>query len=405
MSNEPPIQNAFTTLLEAIAAKVAQSAARRARGEITEDEHVNFVLWTMQTIAPHARMSLQPGAFVSPTAPCPEAPRNTPTHDDDRTSQREDAPALARTGLREPQLPEWSHPDPEPLLTGAKMPPDSPDTENAYSASPPESESPEIPLIVDQEWEPSSDDLFPDLPPYTETPSALPRDTAPQEKDSSQRGATTPVPFQQHETPEEIPATKPLPVPHPPGPTTEIPSQERTGRNYPGRASRVIVSGTLPWEQASPPPPLEDAMFRFGVSEDLATRILQPENELAQKDRNYIADEARKRLEELRKNKNPAGAFALSFLLPGVGNMYAGATIAGFIFLIPALACIVMTILDILPLVPTAIGYVMGGIISALTAVMSANEANSRIHRQQQQAKTPHPQETSFNLLTKTNRQ
>ena len=67
--DEKDIQSAFAHLLEAVADRVADQAAKRARGELSEDEFVNSVLRTVQSIAPDAELPLKPGEFVTPEPP------------------------------------------------------------------------------------------------------------------------------------------------------------------------------------------------------------------------------------------------------------------------------------------------------------------------------------------------
>ena len=67
--DEKDIQSAFAHLLEAVADRVADQAARRARGELSEGEFVNAVLRTVQSIAPDADLPLKPGEFIAPEPP------------------------------------------------------------------------------------------------------------------------------------------------------------------------------------------------------------------------------------------------------------------------------------------------------------------------------------------------
>ena len=76
--DEKDIQSAFAHLLEAVADRVADQAAKRARGELSEDEFVNSVLRTVQSIAPDAELPLKPGEFIAPEPPPAAIPDEDP---------------------------------------------------------------------------------------------------------------------------------------------------------------------------------------------------------------------------------------------------------------------------------------------------------------------------------------
>ncbi|BBD08258.1 autotransporter beta-domain protein [Desulfovibrio ferrophilus] len=260
-------------------------------------------------------------------------------------------------------------------------------------------------MLIDQEWEPSPDDEFPDLPSYNDPKADFAPQTAVQEQGNMRIMEDTDFLDPPNLPPPIEPSTKSIQdAPKPSAqqvPDEPVISQPKPERIRPAEVGRVIVSGSLPWENTESLQ-LEDAMFRLGVSDDIAEQILTPTNDMKQRDRDFITKEARKTIDESKKDKNPTTAFVLSLLLPGVGNVYAGAVAAGFAFIIPAMICIVATVLGALPISKTAAGYAVGALASALCAATTATATNNRL-RQQQEGKPERPRETTFAPLKKSN--
>lgn len=69
MTADQPIDVAFALLLDSVTRKIADSAAKRAKGEISEEEHVNFVLRTVAALSPDTPLPIVPGEFIAPEPP------------------------------------------------------------------------------------------------------------------------------------------------------------------------------------------------------------------------------------------------------------------------------------------------------------------------------------------------
>lgn len=428
MSSDKPIDTAFVLLLDSLARKVADSTARRARGEISEEEHINAVLRTVAALSPDTPMPIAPGEFVAPAAMPVDGQEAKPLSEvfeflaETGKAPRDDdpAPVAAPTSESAPEpasdeddaslvLDEQWRIETEPTEAQTDPAPDIPDPAPTVA-----DEDNEKPVLVDEEWTPSEDDFFADLPSYpddfgrgaeagdacladeveaagfdTDTLSGVtPEAVAGQDEQSFPSAAADPRATQSGQDSADSRAT------------AENARSTASGAKAPRPCAKpgmgkVIVSGRADWDQTGCVD-LEDTMFRLGLDEEMVDDILKPEKEMKARDREFITDGAKRMIQEGRKTRNAGVATLLSLLLPGLGNLYAGSML-GIALLIPAMACIAAGVMKAAELATLGSVYAAIGIIAGLTAGTSVNQANGRI-RQAQEARPQRSGETTFDM-------